>query len=185
MKRRRSPCFLCAVALGAVAALSQTPLWAQEKAREKSHDALAQARGKARAQNQRVLLLLTAGKSAVGDALTAACSNYRVMGKLLKYEYQVVALPVSSLPGRAIKERLRLGMLAFPALAVLNAKDEVLGTLSAEQMVADAVFSADRVRGFLEKHKCAPVDARKVLAAGIAAAKKSKRHAFVYLSAPW
>jgi len=52
-------------------------------------------------------------------------------------------------------------------------------------MLDDDRFAPDRVRSFLSSHVATPVDARDVLAQGIAAADKSKRHAFVYLSAPW
>ena len=72
--------------------------------------------------------------------------------------------------------------LDLPTVAVLSATDEVLGTLNAKE---SGSFAPDRVRTFLEKHSCAPLDARKVLADGLAVAKKDGRHVFLYLSAPW
>ena len=173
--KRTAPCLLCVVALAAVTATAQ----------EKSHDALAHVRAKAEAENQRVLLLLTGGDAAVGAALTKAMADYKVLGKLLRYEYQVAALPAASLPGTALRGRRVLKDVALPALAVLDTEDAVLDRLDAEGMVQSAEFAPGRVRTFLEKNECAPRHARKVLADGLAIAKKSARDAFVYLSAPW
>ena len=97
----------------------------------------------------------------------------------------MAALPGASRPGRAAARRLRLDRLALPALVAVSVDAEVLGTLSAREMVDAGRLAASRVRAFLEKHKCASVDARRVLAAGLATAKETGRHAFVYLSAPW
>lgn len=175
VSKRTSRCVLCAVALGVIAAVAQ--------AQEKSHDALATARAKALAENQRVLLLLAGGDEAIGTALAAAMTA--TLSKPLLYECQVVALPADSLAGKALRERLKLGDLALPALALLTTDDEVLATLDAQRMTKDGVLAPETVRTLVEKHACAPLDARAVLAAGLATAKKSKRHAFVYLSAPW
>lgn len=176
MKRKKIPCMLCAVALAAAAALAP--------AQEKSHDALALPREKAKAENQRVLLYLTKGKSAAGEALDRALGNYRALGKFVKYEYQLTALPAASLPGRALHSKLALGELRLPALVVLDTKDKVLGTLSAAQMVDEGPV-VDRVKKFLEEYKCEPVHARKTIANALTVAKKTKRQVFVYLSAPW
>ena len=175
--KRTSPCLLCAVVLGVVAALAP--------AQDKTHDALAHPRAKAKAENQRVLLLLTGGDATVGVALTKLMADYRAIGKLIRYEYQIAALPAHSLPGTAVRKRLGLSDLALPAMAALSTKGEVLGTLSAKQMVEGDSFSPDAVQSFVKKYTCSPADAREVLAAGLATAKKSKRHVFVYLSAPW
>ena len=97
----------------------------------------------------------------------------------------MAALPASSLAGKALRERLELGELALPTLAVLTTDDDVLASLGAERMVDDGAFSLERVRGLVQMNACSPLDARAVLARGIATARKSKRHVFVYLSAPW
>jgi len=174
----RSRCALCAVALGAMAAAAT--------AQEKIHDALAPARDKARAENQRVLLLLAGGNEEIDQALSAAMADYQVLGKLLRYECQVAALPADSLAGKALRESLQLEELALPTLAILTTDDDVLGSLGAAQMVDDGgEFSAKRVSGLVKRNTCSPLDARAVLDRGIETAKKSKRHAFVYLSAPW
>ena len=177
---RTAACLLCVVALGAVAAPAQ-----ETAPHKKSHDALAHARAKAEAENQRVLLLLTGGDAAVGAALTKAMTEYQTLGELLRYEYQVAAMPAASLAGTALRGRLGLKDLALPALAVLDTKGAVLGRLDAKGMAADGSFSPGQVRTFLEKNESAPRHARKVLADGLAIAKKSARDAFVYLSAPW
>ena len=172
---RTAPHFLAAVTLGALAALAP--------AQEKSHDALATPRAKAKAPNQRVLVHLTGGDDAVAEALINATS--KDLGKLLRYEYQVAALPASSKPAAALRERLRLRDLDLPVLAVLDTDDAVLDTLNAKTMVTNGAFDVEKVRTFLEKHSCEPVAARRVLADALAVAKKSERDAFVYLSAPW
>ncbi len=174
---RISACLLCSVALSVVAALAT--------AQDKSHDALAHSRVKAKAENQRVLLLLTGGDATVDEALMGAMADYRALGKLLKYEYQLVALPAASLAGKVLRKRLDLGQLTLPTLAVLSIENELLGTMSSKRMGADGGFAADRVSSFLKKHACTPVHARKVLADGLATARQSNRNAFIYLSAPW
>ena len=174
--KKRVPCFLCAVALATAAALAPA---------QKSHDALAQARTKAKVENQRVLLMISGGDEAVGAALRSAVANYRQLGKLIKYEYQLAALPTTSLAATHLRKQLGLDKLALPALAALDTEDRVVAHLDAKAMAPDGRFELDLVSRFLEKNACAPLDARKVLAAGIATAKKSKREVFVYLSAPW
>lgn len=177
MKTKAGGSSLSTLALAAVATMAP--------AQEKSYDALARPRARAKAENQRVLLLLQGGEVELGAALTNAMADYRALGKLLRYEYQVVALPAVSRPARALRSRLRLPELALPALVVLDTDDAVRDTMGAAQMVANEAFAADRVRSFLQRHACTPLHARRVLAAGLADAKRSGRHAFVYLSAPW
>lgn len=171
MKNKRFPCLLCGAALAAFAALAS--------AQAKSHDALAIARAKAEHENQRVLLLLTGGKPETDAALTKVLS--RQLGRLLKYEYQLAAMPATSTAGKALRQRFDLGDLELPTLVALDRKESALGRLGMSQ----DNLSADAVKGFLEQHACTPLDARKVLAAGLDRAKKTKRHLFVYLSAPW
>ncbi|MEM7205602.1 MAG: hypothetical protein AAF628_35430 [Planctomycetota bacterium] len=166
MKRRRSPCVLCAIALGAMAALAS--------AQEPSHDALAFARAKATSENQRVLLWLRDPNAASDEDLAKALAKPAVR-KLVRYEYQRVALPVATLPATALAHRLELGDLQAPALVALDTDDVVLGTATDPEQVLE----------FLRAHVSAPVDARAVLARGLETAKHSERNAFVYLSAPW
>ncbi len=177
----RTSNLLGAIVLGTATALAP--------AQDKSYDALAHPRTKAKAENQRVLLLLNGGNAAVNEALSDALADYRALGKLLRYEYQIAALPAASVAGKATRKRLGLDDLALPALAVLSADEETdkqrLGTLSAEHMVEGDAFAPELVRKFLKQHACEPLHARKVLADGLALAKKDKRHVFVYLSAPW
>ncbi|MAG56338.1 MAG: hypothetical protein CMJ83_08620 [Planctomycetes bacterium] len=154
-------------------------------AQEKSHDALAQARAKARSENQRVLLLITGGNTVVDDGLVKALGNYRSLGKLLKYEYQLAALPAASIAAKALRTQLKLEDQALPVLAALDTDDKVVGTLNAGEMLGSAGIVVKSVRTFLEAHACAPLDARKVLAEGLASATASKRHVLLYLSAPW
>lgn len=175
--RRSGRCLVCAVALGAIAALAT--------AQERSHDALATARAKAVAQNQRVLLLLNGGDAALGEALAQALTDDQALGKLLRYEFQLAAQPAASLAGEALRQKLQLADVALPALAVLDTGDRLLATITPEQMTTDGRFDAARVREALEAHACAPLSARAVLAQGLTTAKNSERQAFVYLSAPW
>lgn len=168
---------LCAVVLGALAALAT-----RAPAQVQSHDTLASARAWARHENQRVLLLLTGGAVAIEDALEAALRQQ--YGRLLRYEYQLAALPKDSVPGTALHRRLGLGEVDLPALVVLDTADAVLGKLDSGQMLENGVFAPTRVGAFLQPHACAPREVRKVLAAGLAVAKESERQVFVYLSAP-
>ena len=111
-------------------------------------------------------------------------ADYGSLGKLLRYECQVAALPADSLAGKALQQRLKLEELALPVLAVLTTDDDVLASLDATSMVDDGVFSPERVSGLVKMYACSPLDARAVLARGLATAVKSKRQVFVYLSAP-
>jgi len=173
--KKRVPCLLCAVVLAIAAATAPA---------QKSHDALAQARTKAKAENQRVLLLVSGGDQAVDAALRQAVANYRQLGKLIRYEYQLAALPTGSLAATHLREKLGLQDLALPILAALDTEDRLLATLDSSAMAPGGAFELKRVASFLEEHACPPLDAREVLAAGIAAAKKSQREVFVYFSAP-
>ena len=177
--KRRTPCVLCSVTLGVLAAL--TPA---QDVRE-SHDALAIPRSKAAFENQRVLLYLTGGDAETDQRLAAAMNNYGTLGKLLRYEYQMVALPANSLAGAALRKQRKLGEIELPALVVLSATDQRLGQMTAPQMSREGRFSSKAVRAFLESHKCTPRNATEVLSEANARAKKSRRDVFVYLSAPW
>lgn len=177
--KRRTPCVLCAATLSALAAI------APAQAVAKSHDALATPRSKAASENQRVLLYLTGGKAETDKALAAAMNNYGTLGKLLRYEYQLSAIPARSVAGSALRKQLGMEDVELPALVALTSKDKPLGQLTASQMFRDGRFSSKTVRAFLESHKCSPKNAREVLTEGQSRAKKNKRDLFVYLSAPW
>lgn len=151
---------------------------------QKSHDALAYARHHAKQQNQRVLLLLQGEATPIGDALEAALDEYRNLGKLVRYEYQLAAQPAQSLAARHLRLKLALDdTLTLPALIVLDTEDRVLGTLEKDAMTGEDDMPS--VRRFLEEHKAKALDARAVLETGLALAKKTQRQTFVYLSAPW
>ena len=145
---------------------------------QKSHDALATARAKATAQNQRILLLLTGDGSDTEQALVKALGSYRALGKLLKWEYQLASVPDDSLAGAALRERLQLGDAAAPVVAALDTSERVLGTLHG------ADLDTANVESFMKKHAAKPVDARKTLADAIGVARRTDRRVFVYLSAP-
>lgn len=150
-----------------------TPAAAQE-----SHDALATARAKAAAQNQRILLLLTGDDSDTEQALVKALATYEALGHLLKWEYQLAAVPDESLAGGALRARLQLGDAATPVVAALDTSERVLGTLhGADLDIAD-------VESFMKQHAAKPVDARKSLVDAIGVARRTDRRVFVYLSAP-
>lgn len=142
------------------------------------HDALALARAKAKHENQRVLLLLTGSGSAAEAGLLQALADYRALGKSLRYEYQLAALPSDSLAGSALRKTLRLDPKAIPALAILDTNDTPLASLHGD-------LSTSRVRAFLEKHAAPPVDAKRTLADALGVARLTGRKVFVYLSAPW
>lgn len=178
-KNRLVPYLVCstlfAVLVGAAGAQAQ-----------KSHDALARARLAAKAQSQRVLLVLQGERTEQSDALEAALHDYRNLGKLLRYEYQLAAQPANSLAGRDLRQTLELDeALVLPALFVLDADDRVVATLQASDMGDAGAIDTDRLRRFLEAHKTVAVDARETLEQGLALARKSQRKTFVYLSAPW
>lgn len=174
--KKRVPCFLCAVVLATAAALAPA---------QKSHDALARARDKAKAENQRVLLYVSGGDAAVDAALRKSMANYRQLGKQLKYEYQVAALPATSLAATHLRKTLGLADYALPILAALDTEDRLLAAVGADAIATEGEFKLAAVTEFLGKFVCTPLDARKVLEDGITEAKKSKRQVFVYLSAPW
>ena len=168
MKKRRLPCLLCAGLAFALAAAAQA---------QKPHDALARARKKAKAENQRVLLFLRGG--APKAQATLAQGLTRRLGRLVRYEYQMVALPAESLAGKHLRQRFRVPRL--PALVALDTADQRLGVYAPEA----GEISIQQAEKFLTAHKCAPLDAREVLASGQAAAKGADKHLLVYLSAPW
>lgn len=174
--KKRSPCFICALALGVLAAFASA---------QDIGDPLAQARAAADAHNQRVLLLLAGGDPEVTTALSKAMRSYGGLGKLLRYEYRPTAVPAASVAGKSLRKQLGLQDAALPTLAILDARDQLLGTMTAAQMTKEGRFSTKRVRSFLDGHGCAPRDASAVLTSALDRAKQTKRQVLVYLSAPW
>jgi hypothetical protein len=178
MKRPHSGA-LCAITLAALAAI--TP--AQGK--PKSHDALAGPRAKAAFENQRVLLYLSGGEPAANQAVTTALSRSAKLTRLLRYDYQLAAIPAASVAGIALSKQFGLDKIAAPSLVILTAKDQKLAQLTSSQVYHDGTCDVKAVQSLLDTHKCSPKNARTVLSEGIARAKKTKRDVFVYLSAPW
>ncbi len=145
---------------------------------------LADERATAAAENQRVLIHLKGGDKALDAALAQAMK--KELRRLLLYEYQVVATEADGTRAAEIGRDLGLGSsMALPALVVATPDGEWAATLTADGMVEDSALSTDRVQRFLNQHKAQPLDARAVLAKGLATAKRKDVHAFVYLSAPW
>ncbi len=143
-----------------------------------AHDALAVARAKAELENQRILLLLTSGDDAADRALQESLSGRGGLGRLLRYEYQVAAQPASSPAGRALRRRFGLAESALPTVAVVTAREELLGHLGGASVTDD-------LKSLLERHECEPLDARSVLGAQLKVAKDAGKHVLLYLSAPW
>lgn len=165
MKRKIAPYLPSALILGVIATAS---------AQATSHDALALARNKAKTCYQHVLLQLRGGDP-TADAKLGAALKHAAVRKMLHDEYQVVALPNPSLAAVALRKKLALETPGTPILVVLDTDDRVLATNTTGRDLHD----------FLKQNACAPKNAREELARGLAIAKDSKRHAFIYLSAPW
>jgi len=190
-RRRAGHCILCAVALGALAlGAMATRVAAQEEEVKADPLAapLAAPLAKAAKDNQRLLVHLTGGDATIGAALDKAIADYRSLGKLIRYEYQHVSVAGDSAQGKELAERIGIAGAdesSLPNLAVLAADGKVLALLSPSDMTENGKLDLAAVRRYLEAHQAPPLQARKVLAAGIALAEKTRRQVFVFLSAPW
>jgi len=131
-------------------------------------DAVLSAVGKARKDNQRVLLVC-------GDDGIRAQLNGK-LSRLILYEYAKVELPSSSPYGEGFRPDETDG--AF--LAILDSRYRTLATKAVANLPDAAATEA-----FLVKHQAPWLDANKVYAKALSLAKKTNRQVFVHLSAPW
>jgi hypothetical protein len=148
--------------------LAASLLTALVGAQASAPDAVVSAIGKARKDNQRVLLVY-------GDDGIRAQLNGK-LSRLILYEYAMVELPLSSPYGEGFRPDETDG--AF--LAILDSRYQTL----AAKAVADLPDEA-ATEEFLKRHQAPWLDANKVYAKALSLAKKTNRQVFVHLSAPW
>ena len=130
-------------------------------------DAMVSAIGKARKDNQRVLLV-------VGDGgIRAQLSE---LSRLILYEYVVVELAVDSAYG----EEFRPAEVTGPFLAILDDQYHKLAAKAVAALPATAVTEK-----FLIANQADYLDAGAVYADALSLAKQTNRQVFVHLSAPW
>jgi len=180
--RNRFPCLVCGLAVGilaAAAAAQDTPIDAKPAP---APDAIAVAHHKATVDNQRVLLHFPGGDAQVEAGLAAVLKQQR---RLLSYEYQTAVVEGDGVRATALARRFEITDGRRPALVVLDAGGGHIHTISRAEMTADGAFDANAVTTALQTHVAPALNARDVLAQGLAEAKNSQRNAFIYLSAPW
>lgn len=148
--------------------LATTLLAAVVGAQASVPDAVQSATGKARRDNQRVLLVV--GDDGVREQLSGE------LRRLILYEYAKVELQQDD----------PYGQLYLPAqadgafLAILDDRYQHIATAA----VAD-LADVRATESFLTQNQATWLDANKVYDNALSVAKKTNRHVFVHLSAPW
>lgn len=152
---------------------------------------IAAALRKAKADNQRVLLMFGANWCGWCHKLHDLFAADEAIGKLLRYEYQLVLIDVDKLDGDRkhnadVDERYgnptRQGL---PVLVVLDAEGRQLHTQETGALEDGDRHDPAKVLAFLNQWKPTPQSADAMLAASLAAARSSGRKVFVQFSAPW
>ncbi|HEX5054158.1 MAG TPA: hypothetical protein VFZ65_20435 [Planctomycetota bacterium] len=160
-------------------------LAAQAPERPKAEPAIdaawTKALAKAKVHNQRVLALLVDD-----DAdLAASLKKDGVLSHPLLYEFETVQWKGKQADALAVQWGFADAVQRKPALAVFDAQGKALAKWLPADFTADGKVLSQPLLDKLTPLFCAPVDAEKKLADGIAEAAKSGRAVFVRFDAPW
>ncbi len=169
------------------------PLIAQEKTKrpsiyDKNADAIAlvdAALKKATRDNKRVLAMFGGDWCGWCHLLHNTFKKDRAVSKLLRYEYELVMIDTKSKGVAELKKRWNSPVKSYPYLVVVDAAGNMVKNQATEALEQGKAHDPAKVLEFLEKYKASPVNARDVMAAAMAEAKKSDRSVFVHLGAPW
>jgi hypothetical protein len=181
------PIVCAAVLVGALAAQDPAPRPAAQTRPEATaprifdqqadvKTALGEALRKAKQENQRVLVHIGSDDDPQCTRVQGLFKG-RDLGRLLLYEYRQV--PVSAAKADVLRAP---GVEPKPAaeLVALDADAKELG-----RRTLDAALGAAELRQWLEQHQAQPLDGERVLAEGLARAKKEDKLLFLHFGAPW
>lgn len=122
-------------------------------------------------RDQQRVLLLAAPKAQLKGLQRAL--KMRALGRLVRYEYQVVNLPSTALV-RGPEGNTEA------SLAVIQDARSLKATMAWSPATKPAALTA-----FLTKHQAPRVDAETVFQSALAQAKRTNRRVLVHLGAPW
>lgn len=163
-----------------------------EKADAKEQIAAALARAKK--ENRRVLVQWGGNWCPWCVKLHALFESNPEVARKLLYEYDVVYVDAGRPAGKNIdlgtSYSADLKQHGFPFLTVLDADGKPLANQETSAFEKDgksveAGHDPQKMLEFLAKHEAPRRDARAVLDAGLAEAKKGAKHVFLHFGAPW
>ena len=150
------------------------------------------ALAKSKKENRRVLILW--GSDAAEDCMAfhkSVLSNQQ-LGKLLRYEYDIVRIDSSDLAkSQTLASRFgaKLSNDALPYLTVLDATGKPLANETAKTLSVEKDTTSEASKGglseFLSNLQAKPIDANVVLHAALAQAKTENKLVFLHFGAPW
>ena len=155
-------------------------------------DQIDLALAKSKKENRRVLIVW--GSDAAEDCMAfhkSVLSNPQI-GKLLRYEYDVVRIDSSDLAKSqtlASRYGAKLSVDALPYLTILDATGKPLANQIAKTLPIEATKNSEAAKDglfeYLSNLQAKPIDANVVLHAALAQAKTENKLVFLHFGAPW
>lgn len=149
------------------------------------------ALAKSKKENRRVLIQWGSDAAEECMAFHKSVLSNSQLGKLLRYEYDVVRIDSSDLAKSqtlASRYGAKLSSEALPYLTVLDATGKPLANETAKTLPIEAANSEAGKGGlfeFLSNLQAKPIDANVVLHAALAQAKTENKLVFLHFGAPW
>jgi len=171
----------------ATATKTETPVY--DEAAD-ARQVVAAALAKASKENQRVLIQWGANWCGWCKWLAGTMQSDRDLSRKLNYEYQVVHVDVGRFDKNLeLAKELGAKFEAIPFLTILDATGKPLAQQNTEpfETKVDGKPGHDGklLVQFLTEHESKPLDAKAVLAAGLATAAKEQKRVFLHFGAPW
>jgi uncharacterized protein YyaL (SSP411 family) len=183
------------------------PAKTTEKAAKKVYDEKADAKqqiaaalAKAKKENRRVLIQWGGNWCSWCLLLNKSMTTDKDLKHELSYEYDVVHVDAGQPAGKNIDLAKSYGATpdkdGFPFLTILDADGKAIanqesGSLEKKDANGESTLGegmghdVKKVLKFLKDHEATPLDAKKVVDAGIAEAKSSGKLVFLHFGAPW
>ncbi len=135
-------------------------------------------------RDKRVLIIWGTRGDADSTALVTAIHGMKVRDQRSRYEFEVVALDAKA-EGAMQAKLLGADVHRLPQATVLDAAGKLLVHADTASWLSDGAVDGEAVQAFAELWKVPMPDARDVLAAGLAQAKRTNKSVLVHLAAPW
>ncbi|MFT3684642.1 MAG: thioredoxin family protein [Phycisphaerales bacterium] len=176
---------------------------AKKKVYDENADAkqqIAAALAKAKKENRRVLIQWGGNWCSWCLLLNKTMTTDRSLSKELQYEYDVVHVDAGQPKNKNIDLAKSYGATpdkdGFPFLTILDADGKAIanqesGSLEKKDANGESVLGdgmghdVQKVLKFLKANEAKPLEAQKVIDAGIAEAKSSEKLVFLHFGAPW
>ncbi len=149
---------------------------------------ISAAIARAKAENQRVLIIWGANWCGWCRRLHDVFQADRDVARTLLYEYQRVYADVGHFDRQldiAAAYNVDLKKEGLPFLTFLDADGKLLWNQETGTLEKGQEYDRERLLALLTKHKAEPRDAEKVLSEALAQAKQDDRRILLHVGAPW